>query len=97
MFDGFAQFLINGINGIAAIGNRVILFAPLEQGNKEEAEITINHEYRNAAVTSAFLTDHRLAEEIKILSALGDTTDKYHKNTSIRTFSKNLFYNYWLT
>lgn len=88
MLDSFAQLLIDGIDCIAAIGNGIILFAPLEKRNKKEAKVGIDHKNRNTAVASAFFANHGLSEEIKILSALGDPADKYHKNTSCRFFKE---------
>lgn len=94
MLDCLAQFCINGINGMAAVGNGIILLAPLKQRDEEEAEAGIGHKNGNTAQASAFFADYRLPKVFKFLFALKNTADKKHKITSNR---KNLFYNSWLT
>lgn len=94
MLDCLAQFCINGINGMATVGNGIILLAPLKQRDEKEAEAGIGHKNGNTAQASAFFADYRLPKVFKFLFALKNTADKKHKITSNR---KNLFYNSWLT
>ena len=84
MLNGTSQLRVYGINRPTAVRNSKIFFAPLEKGDKKEAEIGIDHKNGNAAVASAFFTDHGLPKKIKILPPLSDPADKYHKNTPFR-------------
>lgn len=82
VFNRFSQFSIDGKNSIAAVRNSIIRFAPFKKRDKKEAEVSVNHKNRNAAVTAALFADHRLSEKIKVFSALRNTANKYHKYTS---------------
>lgn len=70
MLDCLAQFCINGINGMAAVGNGIILLAPLKQRDEKEAEAGIGHKNGNTAQASTFFADYRLPKVFKFLFAL---------------------------